>query len=194
MSHSYNHRVAVSANPRLGNLLASLALNLAEEGQQALEHASGLMGSATVALLALEEFLGGAHVGRLAHVLGLTHSGAVGLVRQLEHVGLAERLEGADRRRVEVQLTAKGQRQAHAARAARDDVIAAATSGLTIGERDSLEALLDKLVSARVASRVERRRGGQTNAWWCRTCDFAACGRPKGRCPAQTTAAQTFTQ
>jgi MarR family transcriptional regulator, negative regulator of the multidrug operon emrRAB len=194
MSHSYNHRVAVSANPRLGNLLACLALNLAEEGRRALERASGLTGRATVALLALDEFLGGAHVGRLADVLGLTHSGAVRLVTQLERDGLAERHEGADRRRVEVRLTAKGQSRAQVARAARDDVITGATSGLTSDERESLEALLDKLVSAQVASRVEQRRGRQNGAWWCRTCDFAACGRPEGRCPAQMSAAQTFTQ
>ena len=58
-----------------------------------------------MALLALEEFLGDAHVGRLADVLGLTHSGAVRLVGQLERDGLAERRTGADRRRVEVRLT-----------------------------------------------------------------------------------------
>jgi hypothetical protein len=73
MTHSHNHRVAGSANLRLDNLLASVLLNLAEEGEQALERASGHTGSATAALLALEEFLGGAHVGRLAEVLGLTH-------------------------------------------------------------------------------------------------------------------------
>ena len=185
--------MAVVASPRLGNLLASFTLNLAEEGEQALERASGLTGSATAALLALDEFLGGAHVGRLADVLGLTHSGAVRLVTQLERDGLAERHEGADRRRVEVQLTVKGQRTAHAARAARGAVIAEATSGLTVDECQTLEALLDKLVSARVASRVERRSAGQSGAWWCRTCDFVACGRHQGRCPAQMTAAQAPT-
>src|SRR5450759_2928485 len=82
MTHSYNHGMVTPANLRLDNLLASLSLNLAEEGQQALERASGLTGTATTALLALEEFLDGAHVGRLARVLGLTHSGAVRLVTQ----------------------------------------------------------------------------------------------------------------
>jgi DNA-binding MarR family transcriptional regulator len=194
MTDSYNHCVTTSANPRLDNLLASLTLNLAEEGQQALERASGLAGSAAAALLALEQFLGGAHVGRLADVLGLTHSGAVRLVTQLERDGLAERHEGADRRRVEVRLTTKGRRRARAARTARDEVIAGATSGLTTDEGQILESLLDKLVSAQVVGRVERRRAGQSGAWWCRTCDFAACGRHEGRCPAQVTAKQTFTQ
>ncbi len=97
-----------SVNPRLDNLLASLSLNLAEEGQRALECASGLTGAARAALLALEEFRGGAHVGGVADVLGLTHSGAVRLVTQLERDGLAERRTGGDRRRVEVRLTTRG--------------------------------------------------------------------------------------
>lgn len=194
MTDSYNHRVTGSANPRLNNLLASLSLNLAEEGQRALERASGLAASATAALLALEEFLAGAYVARLADVLGLTHSGAVRLVNHLEGDGLAERHESADRRRVEVRLTAKGKRRARAARAAREQVIASATKGLTVGEGNTLEALLDKLIAARVASRIEKRRSGERAPWWCRTCDFASCGRPTGNCPAQLTASQMSTQ
>ena len=77
-----------------------------------------------MALLALEEFLGDAHVGRLADVLGLTHSGAVRLVTQLERDGTG----GAAQRRG----PAPGRGPAHrpragagraAARAARDDVV-----------------------------------------------------------------------
>jgi DNA-binding MarR family transcriptional regulator len=181
--------MATSLHPRLENLLASLSLNLAEEGEAALERASGLTGSATVALLALEEFLGDAHVGRLADVLGLTHSGAVRLVTQLEREGLAERSSGTDRRRVEVRLTPAGRRRARQAREARDAVVRQATGGLTAEEAMTLEGLLAHLVEARVASRIERRKAGESGAFWCRTCDFAACGRPEGRCPAQLTAA-----
>jgi DNA-binding MarR family transcriptional regulator len=184
--------MATSVHPRLDNLLASLALNLAEESQTALERAAGLTGSATVALLALEEILGDAHVGRIAAVLGLTHSGAVRLVSQLEREGLAERRSGADRRRVEVRLTPAGRRRAREARAARDAVVRQATGGLTTDEATLLEGLLDKVVAARVASRIERRKAGESGAWWCRTCDFAACGRPEGRCPAQVTADKAY--
>lgn len=179
-----------STSPRLENLLASLSLNLAEKGQRALERASGLTGTATTALLALEEFLGGAHVGRLADVLGLTHSGAVRLVTQLEREGLAERHEGMDRRRVEVRLTTRGRTKAREARTARDEVIASSTSNLTIAQRRSLEALLATVVSAEIADRMELRRTGRSDPWWCRTCDFGACGRVEGRCPAQATAAR----
>ena len=194
MTHSYNNQMATPVHPRLENLLASLSLNLAEESQTALERAAGLTGSATVALLALEEILGDAHVGRLAAVLGLTHSGAVRLVSQLEREGLAERRPGADRRRVEVRLTSAGRRRAAKAREARDDVVQQATGGLTADEATVLEGLLGKLVEARVASRIERRKAGESGAWWCRTCDFAACGRPEGRCPAQVTAERAVNQ
>jgi DNA-binding MarR family transcriptional regulator len=176
------------------NLLASLSLNLAEEGQAAMERASGLTGSATAALLALEEFLGDAHVGRLADVLGLTHSGAVRLATQLEREGLVVRRPGADRRRVQVRLTTAGLRRAQQAREARDAVVHQATSGLSAGEARVLEGLLARLVEARVASRVARRREGEAGAWWCRTCDFGACGRPEGRCPAQVTAAAVMSE
>jgi DNA-binding MarR family transcriptional regulator len=186
--------MAADAHPRLDNLLASLALNLGEETTSALERATGVSGSAAAALLALQEFLGDAHVGRLADVLGLTHSGAVRLVTQLEREGLAERRVGEDRRRVEVRLTARGRQRARRARLARAEVLHQATSRLTDEEADTLEALLATVVSTRVESRVERRRAGETGAWWCRTCDFAACGRPEGRCPARVSAVRVSTQ
>jgi DNA-binding MarR family transcriptional regulator len=177
------------ATPRLDNLLAALSLGLADEGRAAMERATGLSGAAPVALLALDEFLTGATVGRLAEVLDLTHSGAVRLVAQLEAVGLATRRPGADRRQVQVRLTSLGRRRAQEARAARDDVVATTTSGLTRSEAATLEGLLAQLVAARVAARIARRQAGETGPWLCRTCDMAACGRPEGRCPAQVTAA-----
>ena len=183
--------MALLTHPRLENLLASLSLNLADESQTALESVSGLTGSATAALLALEEFLDESHIGRLADALGLTHSGAVRLVSQLEAEGLAVRRVGADRRRVEVRLTARGRRRARAARTARDAVVRATTSGLKEDEAATLEMLLAKLIETRVSARLADRKAGRSRAWWCRTCDFSACGRPEGRCPAQATAARS---
>ncbi|HLY48118.1 MAG TPA: MarR family winged helix-turn-helix transcriptional regulator [Solirubrobacteraceae bacterium] len=181
--------MALVSHPRLENLLASLSLNLAEEAAAELERVSGLTGSATAGLLALEEFLDESHIGRLADALGLTHSGAVRLVTQLEAQGLAVRRVGADRRRVQVRLTARGRRRARAARAARDAVVRQTMIGLEDGDAATLEGLLAKLIEARVAARVVDRGAGRSFAWWCRTCDFSACGRPEGRCPAQATAA-----
>jgi len=188
MSVSYNNGMTAHAHLRLENLLAALSLNLADEATAALERASGLTGSATAALLALQEFLGETHIGRLADVLGLTHSGAVRLVSQLEAAGFAERSTGADRRRVQVRLTARGLRRAAAARAARDAVVRETTQGLTDDEAAILEGLLAKLTEARVTIRVEGRQEGKSGSWWCRTCNFTACRRSEGLCPSQATA------
>ena len=189
MTQSYNSRMSTSANPRLDNLLAALSVGLVDEGDAEMARVSGLSGAAPAALLALDEFLEGASVGRLAEVLDLTHSGAVRLVTQLENAGLASRRPGADRRRVEVRLTPAGRRRARETRAARDAVLTATTAGLTRTEVATLEALLARLVEARVVARLERRREGERGPWLCRTCDMTACGRPEGRCPAQATAA-----
>jgi len=182
--------MATAAHPRLDNLLTALSLNLAEEATAAMEGSCGLTGRAVHALLALQEFLGGCHVGKLAEVLDLTHSGAVRLVTQLADAGYAERVPGADRRRVEVVLTTRGRRQAADARRAQLAVIRQATEGLDQNEAATLERLLARLVESRVTDRFARRAEGDSPAWWCRTCDFTACGRPAGRCPAQATAAR----
>jgi len=176
---------------RLTNLLASASLGVHDDAARALQDASGLTGSGAAALLALEEFLGGTPIGRLADALGLTHSGAVRLVALLEREGLAERRAGvADRRQVEVHLTAAGRARAAAARTAREAVLVESLGGLTADDAAALEGLLEQVVSARVAARMARRRTGEPGgAWWCRTCDFVACGRPEGRCPAQAAAA-----
>jgi DNA-binding MarR family transcriptional regulator len=183
--------MALPTHARLENLLASLSLNLADETAAVLKRESGLTGAATAGLLALEEFLDESHIGRLADALGLTHSGAVRLVSQLEAEGLAVRRIGTDRRRVQVRLTARGRRRARAARAARDALVRQTMSGLSEGEAAALEGLLAKLIEARVSARIADRRAGRSRAWWCRTCDFKACGRPEGRCPAQATAARS---
>ena len=179
------------ATPRLGNLLGALAQGLHDDATAALDKASGLSGSGTAALLALGEFLGGANVGRLAAVLGLTHSGAVRLVTLLEAEGLVERRAGLDRRHVEVRLTVKGRRRRRRAVEARIAIVEETARGLDEGEAATLELLVAKLVAARVRARIGSRAEGGSGAWWCRTCDFGACGRPEGRCPAQSAAMLT---
>jgi DNA-binding MarR family transcriptional regulator len=189
MTHSYNNRMGPSVNRRLDNLLSASSLGLVDDGNRALEQATGLAGAGPVALLALDEFLAGTTVGRLAEVLDLTHSGAVRLVTQLEGMGLVTRRAGSDRRRVEVTLTAAGRRRARAGRAARDDMVRTTTAGLDADDAAMLERLLERLVEARTAARIDRRRAGERGPWLCRTCDMTACGRPEGRCPAQRTTA-----
>jgi len=182
------------ANPaptRLENLLAALALGLHDDTTRALETATQLSGRGPISLLALDEFLGGANIGCLADVLGLTHSGAVRLVALLEQEGLAERWAGDDRRNIEVRLTSAGRRRATRARAARDGVVRRTLAGVDPADAANLERLVSDLVDAGVRARMRDRAAGRADAWWCRTCDFGACGRPDGRCPAQLAAAAT---
>ena len=179
---------------RLENLLTSFALGLRDDATRALERATGLTGSGPAALLALGEFLGGANLGRIADVLGITHSGAVRLVAQLEDEGLVARLAGRDRRNVEVRLTAEGRRRVVAARRARRSVVRRVLGDVTHQDSQMLERLLETLVAGGVGLRMEERAAGDAHAWWCRTCDFAACGRTEGRCPAQLTATRTGAQ
>ena len=182
---------AVMANPkptRLENLLASLVLGLHDDITVALEATAGLTGSGPVALLALDEFMGGATVGKLAEVLGLTHSGAVRLVALLEAEGFVERRKGEDLRSVEVRLTRSGRRHASRVRAARDGVVHRTLADVDADDATELERLVGDLVETAVRARMRGRETGRTNAWWCRTCDFGACGRPEGRCPAQSAA------
>jgi DNA-binding MarR family transcriptional regulator len=174
---------------RLENLLGALALGLHDDGTRAIEAATGLTGSGPVALLALAEFLDGVKVARIADVLGLTHSGAVRLVAQLESEGLVERRVGGDRRTVDVRLTAAGRRRAARARVARDDVVRRTVADLDAADAADFERLLAALVRAGVRTRMDARADGRTGAWWCRACDFEACGRPDDRCPAQAAAA-----
>ena len=177
---------AEQPHPRLGNLLAALALGLVDDGIAAVEETTGLSATGVAALISLAEFLDGANVRRLSEVLGLSHSGAVRLVGLLEARGLARRSTGQDRRQVNVELTAEGRRLAGRAAAARKDVVAQAVSGLTDEDARTLERLVATLVETRVSERLRRRvEEDWAGAWWCRMCDFEACGRPDGRCPAR---------
>lgn len=187
--------MTAAADDRLANLLAVLADGLTDDAAGALEHTTGLRGAAPTALLALREFLGGANIGRLAQALGLSHSGAVRLVNQLELAGLARRVAGPDRRQVSVALTAKGRRAAERAAAARSDVMRRASAGLARPARRELERLLERLVATLATERALRRSeaaADEPQAWLCRSCDFRVCGRPAGRCPAARAAASVF--
>ena len=173
---------------RLGNLLAALALGLGERATSAMESATGLSGSAPSALLALRQFLDGCNVTQLAAVVGLTHSGAVRLVAHLENTGHVRRTHLADRRQVNVLLTPRGEHAAAAAAAGRLRAIADVTQALAPDERQQLEPLIATALERLVAIRLRERAHGSAHAWLCRTCDFAACDRDNGRCPAANAA------
>jgi DNA-binding MarR family transcriptional regulator len=163
------------------NVLGALALTLSDQMTSAIATATGQSVSAAAALSALAEFLDAPTVDRLAQVLGLTHSGAVRLVDRLAQDGLVARGPGDDRRSRSITLTSAGREMAAQACDARAGVLERGLSELNDAERQTLDALM-----ARVMTGVVNAKDG--GAWICRLCDFDACERAAGHCPAMAAA------
>lgn len=166
---------------RLANVLGAFALALVDGLDVVTERA---------ALVALSDLLEGRSVDDLRRAVGLTHSGGVRLVDRLVAGGLAERRQGADGRSVALVLTEEGRRAAGEARAARLATVRDILSVLDDDEREALTPIVEKLVGAVVARRLEARAAGVDPAggWLCRLCDPVACERAEGRCPAANAA------
>jgi len=95
------------------------------------------------------------------------------------------RAGGARRRTTTVALTAAGRRAAGRIASARADVLRDALRGLDAGERDTLGALLGRVLVAMM------RAPGATR-WACRRCDLVACGRAAGHCPVEQEARHRY--
>ena len=89
-------------------------------------------------------------------------------------------------------MTAAGQTVARRVRIAREGAIARHLAGLSDIERDTLTRLCVRLLSGLTKQRLAQRAAGFTPAGGalCRMCDFVACRRDKGACPAEAAAAQ----
>jgi DNA-binding MarR family transcriptional regulator len=162
-------------------VLGALALVVTDQTDKAVAARTGQSASSAAALSALQEFLDQPTVDKLRRVLGLTPSGAVRLVDRLADAGLVTRGPGADGRSRSVSLTAEGRRVAALVAAARAAVLAQLTDGMTDSEMDSLHGLLSTVMS----NAVRTKSGG---GWICRMCDFTACERDLGHCPAAAAA------
>jgi DNA-binding MarR family transcriptional regulator len=179
------------ADERLANLLGAWALAVSDRIGAAASEAAGRGGQAPAALVALHQFAGGGTIEELRRVLGLTHSAAVRLVDALESDGHVARRAGVgDRRSVALALTPSGRAAARRVIRARAEAVESTLGGLTDAQRRSLTALAEGLTADLAALRLDQRREGVTPAggWLCRLCDFAACGRSDGRCPAANAA------
>jgi DNA-binding MarR family transcriptional regulator len=134
----------------------------------------------------LHEFLVGASMDQLRQAVGLSSSGAVRLVDRLEVAGYVERQAGADARSVAVVLTPSGRAASKRVRVARAEAVQRALADLSAGERRQLTRLVDRLLSTITEQRLVDRDRGQppSGGWLCRLCDFTACGRNDGACPA----------
>jgi DNA-binding MarR family transcriptional regulator len=199
MIRSYN-AASRSRNPlsrasdaRLANLLAALSTGLTDGVQAATSTAAHLDELASAALIALLDFSPRGSVQTLSRVIGLTHSGTVRLVDRLVEAGYVERIPGVDARSRVPILTTTGAKVAKRLRIAREDAIVRHLAKLSDHERVSLTRLCERLVGAVTKQRLEERRAGFTPAGGalCRMCDFGACGRDKGRCPAAQVAASS---
>ncbi len=188
---TYARGVTNADDARLANLLGALTLALGDRMRESTEAAAAHTDAAPAALVALSQSLGGGSIDRLRSAVGLTPSGAVRLVDRLVADGLVERRPAADRRAVSLVLTRSGRQAARRVRSARARSLAEPLAALSVAERATLTRLSEKLVRGVVAERLDGRERGDPPAggWLCRMCDFAACGRADGRCPAASTAA-----
>jgi DNA-binding MarR family transcriptional regulator len=183
-----------SNDDRLANLLAATATGLTDAMNDSMSEATGVDGAAVQALVALLDFAPGGTIHRLSLVLGLTHSGAVRLVDRLESAGYVQRRTGTDARSRTITLTRPGRTAARRVRAARAHASTQLTGVLTPRQRQQLSGLCEILVGEQTRQRLAQRAKGTSPAGGalCRLCDFAACGRPQGLCPAQLAAASAW--
>ena len=184
-----------SADPaiaRLSNLLGAWALAVSDRVVEAAEASAGRGSQAPAALVALHQFAAGSTIEDLRRVLGLSHSAAVRLIDGLVADGHVAREQAAnDRRSVALNLTASGRSTAQRIIAARHGAIEATLERLTEVELRALTGLAERLTADVANLRLNERRDGAAPAggWLCRLCDFQACGRSDGRCPAAIGAA-----
>jgi DNA-binding MarR family transcriptional regulator len=178
-------------DPRLANLLGALSTGISDGIYESTAMAAGLDGVASAALIALLDFMPGGSVRTLSQVVGLTHSGAVRVVDRLVAERLVTRGSSADARSRSITLTARGVKVARDVRAARERAVSGVLEQLTASERAMLTTLSERLVAGITEQRLEKRRAGEKPAGGalCRMCDFGACGREIGMCPAAQTVA-----
>ena len=194
MSSSSSSPNSDPALGRLANLLGAWALAVCDRMTAAAAAAAGRGGQAPAALVALDQFAGGGTIEQLRQVLGLTHSAAVRLIDGLVadgHVARGHRV--ADRRSVALRLTPAGRAAARRIVQARAAAVEEALAGLTDAQRLSLTVLAERLTGDLASLRLEQHAMGEPPAcgWLCRLCDFQACGRPEGRCPAAARAGRS---
>jgi DNA-binding MarR family transcriptional regulator len=175
---------------RFANLVATVGVALSDQVREAAEAASGQSGAGPAALVMLSQSLRAGTMDDLRRAIGLTPSGAVRLVDRLVDDGLVERRAGVDQRSLALVLTRSGQAAARRIAKARADVVTTALQDISAADRKALQRIVEQLTGSITVRRLEDRAAGQVPAggWLCRLCDQAACGRPEGRCPAQTSA------
>ncbi len=178
--------MSTTRDARLANLLATAAIGLTDQISAQTADMAQLDGKAPDALVAMLDFSPRGSVHRLSQIVGLTHSGAVRLVDRLVDAGFVQRAPGPDGRSVAVSLTREGRRLARRVRERRLAESARVLDGLADRQRDELLAACELIVASLTRRRLDQRSAGDAppGGALCRLCDFSACGRPEGLCPA----------
>ena len=158
--------------------MGALAVALSDSITSAVETTTGHAGAMGAALATLAQEPG-LSIEQLRVPLGRTQSATVRVVDQLVTEGYAERRPGRDQRSIAVFLTSKGTEAATRVLASRQDALTAALSELSLGERKTLTATLEKVLAAVTTDRAHADH-------ICRLCDLAAC--PEKVCPVELAA------
>jgi DNA-binding MarR family transcriptional regulator len=166
----------MTSSEHSANVLGALALKLHDRMSAAVAEAAGEPESGATTLSWMTSFAEQPRVGLLHQMLGLTPSGAVRLIDRLEADGHLRRGPGADGRSTSVRLTARGRRTARRVSAVRLAVLTDALSVLSDEERETLDALVGRVL-------VGLKRDATATRFMCRLCDAQACGHAAGACP-----------
>jgi MarR family transcriptional regulator, negative regulator of the multidrug operon emrRAB len=155
------------------NLLAAVALGIADRIEEAIE-ADAQAGAMASAALNTVGFFPGESISVLSKTLKLSHSATVRLVDGLACKGLLERSKGKDGRSVVLSLTPAGARAFDRLREKRRKAIAEVIYVLSTNEQAQLSRLSEKLLD-----RLTRDRA--SGDFICRFCEIESC--PQDRCP-----------
>lgn len=159
------------------NLAASVALELVEATEAAVEAATSLPPSEARALTALANVAHGRSIEELRKVVRLSQPGCARLVDRLEEGGYATRTRpDDDRRLVLVYLTRRGRAVVRRILVARAQAMDGRLGALSVTDRSDLERVLARVADASI------NEPGDSNHF-CRQCDAVACGHPD-RCPS----------
>jgi DNA-binding MarR family transcriptional regulator len=164
---------------RVAQLLGVLSLAAGDRFRSAVEVTVGRTGGHPAALVHLHAHPG-TSVQTLARVLGVSQPAAVKIVDRLAADGLLERRPGPDHRTLALRLTETGRAAVARILSGRDRELSELLTVLQPEERERLEPLLAKLVSA-----LAHDRPGALGV--CRLCDREACCGGHAACPLQHT-------
>jgi MarR family transcriptional repressor of emrRAB len=164
-----------SEERRLENIWAAISLAAVDKMEHAFAAATG-RGPSAVAAITQIGAEPGMSIERLRRIIALSHSATVRLLDQLaaERLIRREASAGADKRARALHLTEQGVALFDAAKAARRRIAETALERLSAEERQSLNAIVEKMFPALVAD-------GDDSDVVCRFCDDKVC--PIDRCP-----------